>query len=312
MAEVNYKHLRYFWMVGKTGSIKQASEQLYVTPQTISSQLAELEESLEVVLFRKVGRGLALTDMGRKVFQYADEIFSLGNELLTLTQQKDLQKKQPFNIGIADCVSKAIAYQVIEPILTKLESTIRLHCKQAKLANLLSDLSIHRVDLVIADRPMPININVRAYNHLLGQSKLAIFGAASLVAVDSSLPFPERLNNANFLMPSDDFAIKKKLMQWFESHKVFPNMVAEFDDSVLMKLFGQRGFGFFAAPYAMSSFICEQYDVEVIGVIDQVFEQLYAITTERRLKHPAILSVIKSTAEIYSVALARSSDQNNV
>jgi LysR family transcriptional activator of nhaA len=299
MAEINYKHLRYFWMVGKTGSIKKASEQLFVTPQTISGQLAELEASLGVVLFRKVGRGLELSDMGRKVFHYADEIFSLGSDLLSLTQNKTLVKKQPFNIGIADNVGKAIAYRVIEPILLTLETSLRLQCKQAKLTQLLSELSIHRLDLVIADRPMPLNINVRAYNHFLGQSKLAVFGAASLIEAYGGRAFPALLSNANFLMPSDEFSIKKKLLQWFEANKIFPNIVGEFDDSVLMKLFGQRKHGFFVAPHAMASFICGQYDVELVGVIDTIFEQLYAITTERRLTHPAILSVIKSTTDIF-------------
>lgn len=299
MAKLNYKHLRYFWMVGKTGSIARASEQLFLTPQSISGQLTELEESLQVKLFRKVGRGLELSDMGRKVFSYADEIFTLGNELVKLTQNEDVIKCQPFHIGIADSVAKSIAYRVIEPIL-KLDKSIRLICKEGKLPNLLSEMSINKLDLVIADRPMPTNLNVRAYNHFLGESKLAIFGTKSLIQQNNSNEFPKNLNNANFLIPGEDFSIQKKLLQWFESKKVYPHIVAEFDDSALLKSFGQSGAGFFAAPNAIAEYICKQYEVEVVGVIDTFYEQLYAITTERKLTHPAIITLIKSTNEIYS------------
>ncbi len=299
MAKLNYKHLSYFWMVGKTGSIVRASEELCLTPQSISGQLAELEESLEVKLFRKAGRGLELSDMGRKIFSYADEIFTLGNELLKLTQNEDIKKCQPFHIGIADSVAKSIAYRVIEPIL-KLDNSIRLICKEGKLPNLLSELSINRLDLVIADRPMPTNLNVRAYNHFLGESKLAIFGTRNLIQENEGDSLAKILNNANFLIPGEDFAIQKKLLQWFESKKINPRIVAEFDDSALLKSFGQSGAGFFAAPNAIAEYICKQYEVEVVGVIDTLQEQLYAITTERRLTHPAIISLIKSTTEIYS------------
>jgi LysR family transcriptional activator of nhaA len=299
MAKLNYKHLSYFWMVGKTGSIVRASEQLFVTPQSISGQLAELEQSLNVKLFRKAGRGLELSDMGRKIFSYADEIFTLGNELVKLTQSEDVIKCQPFHIGIADSVAKSIAYRVIEPIL-KLDNSIRLTCKEGKLPNLLSQMSINRLDLVIADRPMPTNLNVRAHNHFLGESKLAIFGKRSLIEENAGEAFPKILNNAKFLIPGEDFAIQKKLLQWFESKKIYPHFVAEFDDSALLKSFGQSGAGFFAAPNAIAEYICKQYEVEVVGVIDTLQEQLYAITTERRLTHPAIISLIKSTNEIYS------------
>ncbi len=305
MAQLNFKHLRYFWMVGKTGSIARASEQLFLTPQSISGQLAELEDSLEVKLFRKVGRGLELSDMGRKIFGYADEIFTLGNELLKLTQNEDAVQSQPFHIGIADSVAKSIVYRVIEPIL-KLDNSIRLICKEGKLTNLLSEMSINRLDLVIADRPMPTNLNVRAYNHFLGESKLAIFGTRNLIEEHAGATFPKILNNANFLIPGEDFTIQKKLIQWFESKKVYPHIVAEFDDSALLKSFGQGGAGFFAAPNAIAEYICKQYEVEVVGLVDTLSEQLYAITTERRLTHPAIIALIKSTAEIYSRDVAHS------
>ena len=299
MNNLNFKHLRYFWMVGKTGSIARASEQLYLSPQSISVQLGDLENSLGVQLFRKVGRGLELTDMGRRVFSYADEIFSLGNELLEVAQLQQVRKSIPFRIGITDSVPKSVAYRVIEPVL-HMDEPIRLICREGKLADLLSEMSVNQLDLVIADRPMPSNLNVRAYNHLMGESKLAIFATKSLIGTQSEKSFPKVLHNAPFLMPGEDFAFQKKLLSWMESKKIYPNIVGEFDDSALLKSFGQAGAGFFAGPDAIADYICRQYEVERLGQVETVTEQLYAITTERRLTHPAVVSIVKATAEVFS------------
>ena len=310
MNNLNYKHLRYFWMVAKTGSIVRASEQLYLSPQSISGQLGELENSLGVQLLKKAGRGLALTEMGRKIFSYADEIFSLGTELLEVAHQQPVKKSTPFRIGITDSVAKAIAYQVIEPVL-HLDEPIRLICREGKLASLLSEMSVNQLDLVIADRPMPANLNVRAHNHLLGESKLAIFAAKSLIEAYSEMyietaqakTFPYHLHGAPFLLPGEDFTYQKKLIAWFEAKKIYPTIVGEFDDGALLKSFGQAGAGFFAAPLAIADYICRQYAVEQVGHIDSVTEQLYAITTERRLTHPAVIAIVKATANIFTNTL---------
>ena len=306
MSSLNYKHLRYFWMVAKTGSIVRASEQLYCSPQSISGQLGELENSLGVQLLKKAGRGLELTEMGRKIFSYADEIFSLGTELLEVAHQQPVKKSTPFRIGITDSVSKSIAYQVIEPVL-HLDEPIRLICREGKLASLLSEMSVNQLDLVIADRPMPANLNVRAHNHLLGESKLAIFAAKILIETYSeSKPaaiFPYHLHGAPFLLPGEDFTYQKKLIAWFEAKKIYPTIVGEFDDGALLKSFGQAGAGFFAAPLAIADYICRQYAVEQVGHIDTVTEQLYAITTERRLTHPAVIAIVKATANIFTKTL---------
>jgi LysR family transcriptional activator of nhaA len=299
MKNLNFKHLRYFWMVGKTGSIVSASEQLNLSPQSISAQLGGLENNLGVQLFRKLGRGLELTDIGRRIFSYADEIFSLGNELLEVAQDQEVRKNIPFRIGITDSVPKSVAYRVIEPVL-RIDEPIRLICREGRLADLLSEMAINQLDLVIADRPMPTNINVRAYNHLLGESRLAIFATKSLLAKYQELSFPNILHNSPFLMPGADFAFQKKLITWMETKKIYPNIVAEFDDSALLKSFGQAGAGFFAGPDAITDYICRQYKVEKVGNIDTVTEQLYAITTERRLTHPAVISIVKATAEVFS------------
>ncbi len=297
MNNLNFKHLRYFWMVAKTGSIARASEQLYLSPQSISGQLGELENSLGVQLLKKAGRGLELTEMGRKIFSYADEIFALGGELLEVTQNQSRKKSIPFRVGISESVAKSVAYKSLEPVL-HIDEPPRLICHEGKLADLLSQLSVNQLDLVIVDRPMPTNINVRAHNHLLGESKLAIFASESLIA-QSSQPFPAMLHNAPFLMPGEDFTFQTKLIAWFESTKVYPIIVGEFDDGALLKSFGQAGAGFFAAPMAIADYICQQYSVQQVGHIDTITDQLYAITTERRLTHPAVMAIVKATAEIF-------------
>jgi LysR family transcriptional regulator, transcriptional activator of nhaA len=303
MTNLNFKHLRYFWMVAKTGSIARASEQLYLSPQSISGQLGELENSLGVQLLKKAGRGLELTDMGRRIFSYADEIFALGGELLDVTQNQQVRKSVPFRIGVTDSVPKSVAYRIIEPVL-HIDEPIRLICREGKLSNLLAEMSVNQLDLVIADRPMPANINVRAHNHFLGESKVAIFATPFLIqstlAANENKPFPQLLNGAPFLMPGDDFTFQQKLQAWFESKKIYPRAVGEFDDGALLKSFGQAGAGFFAAPQAISAYICAQYKVEEIGHIDAVTEQVYAITTERRLTHPAVKAIVQATSDLFS------------
>ena len=299
MNNLNFKHLRYFWMVAKTGSIARASEQLYLSPQSISGQLGELENSLGVQILKKAGRGLELTDMGRRIFSYADEIFSLGDELLNVTQNQLVKKSAPFRIGITDSVAKSVAYRVIEPVLHIAES-VRLICREGKLDSLLAEMSVNQLDLVIADRPMPTNLNVRANNHLLGESKIAIFAAKDLIAKHQHKKFPQLLNDAPFLLQGEDFTFQKKLISWFEMHKVYPQIIGEFDDGAMLKSFGQAGAGFFAAPLAIADYICNQYQVEKVGQIDSVTEQLYVISTERKLSHPAVVAIIRATTEVFS------------
>lgn len=299
MSALNYKHLRYFWMVAKTGSIVRASEQLFLSPQSISGQLAEFENRLGVPLFRKAGRGLEMTEAGRRVYSYADEIFALGNELLDLVEDQKARRPQPFRIGIADCVPKSVAYMVLEPAL-RVSDPVRLSCREGKLAILLSEMSIHRLDLVIADRPMPATLNVKAYNHVLGESPLAVFGAPVLLERLPEKSFPAMLHKAPFLMPGEDFATHMKLSQWLDARKLLPQVIGDFDDSALMKIFGQAGAGLFAAPAATAEFVCRQYGVVQVGEIDGVNEQLYAITPERKLTHPGVISVVNASREIYA------------
>lgn len=292
MAALNFKHLRYFWMVAKTGSIARAAEQLHLTPHSISGQLREFSETLGVELFRRSGRNLELTDAGRRILSYAEEIFTIGDELLAVLYDQKTKKTLPFRVGVADSVSKLVAYRLVEPAL-KLEEPVRLVCREGRLASLLAELSIHHLDMIIADRPMPTNLNVRGYSHLLGESGLTVFGVRRL-AQKLSGSFPASINDAPFLLPGEDVTIRPKLIQWFEANDLQPNIVGEFDDSALMQSFGQAGAGFFVAPTAIADHVCEQYKVEEVGRIGSVVEQLYAITTERRLSHPAIVAISKA------------------
>jgi LysR family transcriptional activator of nhaA len=295
MTTLNFKHLRYFWIVAKTGSIARAAEQIHLAPHSISGQLKEFEATLGVELFRRVGRNLELTEAGHHILGYAEDIFSIGDELLDALRDPKEKKTLPFRIGIADSVSKAVAYQLVEPAL-KLGVPVRLICREGRLSSLLAELSIHRLDMIIADRPMPTHLNVRGYNHLLGESGLSVFCTRNL-AKKLSGTFPFSINKAPFLLPGEDVAIRTRLLQWFEANNLLPRIVGEFDDSALMKAFGQASAGLFAAPTAIIKHVCEQYKVVEIGRIDAIVEQIYAITTERRMTHPAIMAISKAAHE---------------
>ena len=292
MSTLNYKHLRYFWMVAKAGSVVGASERLHLTPQSVSGQLSAFEARLGVALFNRVGRRLELTEAGRRVLRYAEEIFALGDELVDVLEDPAARPVLPLRVGIADSVPKQVAYRLVAPAL-ELPEPVRLVCREGRLAALLADLSVHRLDMVIADRPMPTTLNVRAYNHLLGESALAVLGVpALLVATDGD--FPALLDEAPFLLPGEDVSVRASLLQWFESQRVRPRIVGEFDDSALLTAFGRAGAGFFAAPAAIVGDVIEQTGAVEVGRIPAIAEQLYAITAERRLTHPAIVAISAS------------------
>lgn len=291
MAGLNFKHLRYFWMVAKAGSIARASEQLHLTPQSISGQLGEFENTLGVELFRRVGRRLELTETGQRLLGYADQIFTLGDEMLESLRTGVHVQSVPFRIGIADSVPKLVAYRLVEPSLDWPEP-LRLICREGRLTTLLADLAVHRLDMVIADRPMPENLNVRGYDHFLGQSGISIFGTATL-AGKAAADFPRSLDGVPFLMPGVEVALHSRLLRWFETERLRPRIIGEFDDSALLMAFGQAGSGFFAAPTAIEEFIVRQHEVRVLGRIDTVREQIYAITNERKLSHPIVSAICR-------------------
>ncbi|MCZ4306274.1 LysR family transcriptional regulator [Zoogloeaceae bacterium G21618-S1] len=305
MASLNYKHLRYFWAVAKAGSIVRAAESLHLTPHAISSQITALEASLGAKLFEREGRRLILSVTGKRILAHAETIFSLGDEILDIVGDPAARDMQPLRIGISDSVPKAVAYRLVSPAL-RLDDPVKLTCREGRLDALLADLAIHRLDLVIADRPMPARLSVRGFNHLLGESALSVM-ASTAVRQAHSGPFPGCLDHAPFLMPGEDTAIHAPLSEWFDRHGIRPRVIAEFDDSALLKAFGQAGAGFFAAPSATNDYVCRQYGVEVVGQIDEVIEQLYAITTEGKLTRPEILAIQQAARqEIFGPPAPRS------
>lgn len=291
MAVLNYKHLRYFWVVAKSGSIARASEQLHLTPQSISGQISEFEENLDIKLFRRAGRGLELTERGERMLGYAEQIFTLGNELLDSIHEDAKPQSIPFRIGIADSVPKMVAYQLIEPVLSNHEH-VKLICREGRLANLLGELAVHRLDMVIADRPVPDNLNVRSYDHFLGESGISVFAAQSLLDKANG-EFPDMLDAQPFLLPGAEVVLHARLARWFDAERLRPRIIGEFDDNALLMAFGQAGAGYFAAPTAIENYIARQYGVKIIGRIDAVREQIYAITNERTLTHPIISAICR-------------------
>ncbi len=289
MNNLNYKHLRYYWMVAKTGSIARAAEQLHLTAHAISGQISELEQNLGVALFRRTGRKLELTDAGRRILNHADEIFMLGDELLDVLRDQVATKARRFCVGIADAVSKALAYRLLEPAMRQ-EEPLRLICREGRLTLLLSELAVHKLDLIIADQAMPAHLNVRGYSHLLGECGLTVFATPGL-AQSLKGEFPALLHQAPFLLPGQEVALHPKLLTWLDSHQLRPKIVGEFDDAPLMKAFGQGGVGLFVAPSAIRKQTCTQYDVVEVGQIDDITEQIWAISNERHLTDPAIIAI---------------------
>lgn len=295
VGKLNYKHLQYFWAVAKAGGVARAGEQLHLTPQSISGQLRVLENALGEALFRRAGRNLELTDTGRLVLSYADEIFSLGAELEAALGQRPAERTLQFRVGITDTVPKTVAYRLLEPALY-LPQKVRLVCREGRLTDLVVELAVHRLDLVIADRPMPPAINVRGYSHQLGECGVTFFAAPALLPICGTA-FPQCLDGAPLLLPGEDAAVRHGLQRWFEVQRIRPRIAGEFDDSALLKAFGQAGAGIFAAPSVIAEQIVRQYDVVVVGATEAVTEQFYAISVERRLSHPAVVAVSRAARQ---------------
>lgn len=289
MEALNYHHLFYFWMVAREGSIAAACEQLDVSQPTVSSQIRSLERSLGLRLFAREGRGLVLTDAGRVAYRYADEIFSLGRELRDAIAGRPAGHPLRLSVGVIDAMTKLVVARLLEPAL-RLEEPVRIVCSEGSVEELLGDLARHRLDIVLSDIPLAPGAAVRAYNHQLGESEVAIFGPPAL-ADSLTGTFPRSIEGAPMLLPAEHTAMRRSLEHWFESLDLRPRVVGEFEDSGLMKAFGRSGFGLFAAPAIIEREVCAQYQVRMIGRIESVREQFYAISIDRRLKHPAVVAI---------------------
>lgn len=294
---MNYKHLHYFWTVVRTGGVLRASEQLHLTPQTLSGQIRLLEERLGRPLLRKAGRGVEPTEAGRLVMQYADEIFTLGGELEeALRGGRDRPPAPLLRIGIADSVPKTVAYHVVEPAL-RAEPPPRLQCVEGKLPALLGELAVRRLELVVSDVPMPGHLGVKAFTHLLGQSRIAFFASTALLARGgltvrkARARFPAVLATLPLLVPGLDSALRPRLEAWLRQQALAPPIAAEFDDGALLKAFGREGRGVFPAPAVLAAEIERQYGVARLGTADGLVEEFYGISAERRITHPAVAAI---------------------
>ena len=297
---LNYKHLHYFRTVAKAGAINKAAEKLHLTPQTLSGQIGTLETRLGVALFRRSGRRLELTDAGRTALTYADEIFQVGAELEDVLQNEAATRVHPFRVGIADVVPKAIAHQLLAPALT-LPDPVRLVCREDRLAELVAELSIHRLDMVLADRPLPPNMDIKGYSHPLGECGI-VFMAAPTLALDPTAGFPAILHGAPLLIPGEDSALRVPLLRWLERQGIEPVIVGEFDDSALMGAFGQAGAGVFAVPQTTAQAVTHQYGVVELGQTGDIRERFFIISVERRLSHPAVLAVSEAARRRFGAA----------
>lgn len=289
MEWLNYHHLYYFWTVAREGSISKACDQLYVAQPTISAQIAALEKSLGDKLFTRTGRSLLLTDTGRLVYRYAEEIFSLGRELSDAVKGRPIGRPMRLVVGVADVLPKLVAYRLLEPAM-RLTQPVQLICREGPPERLMAELSVYGLDLVLSDAPVGPQVKVRAFSHLLGESGISFFAEPKLAAAYRR-GFPRSLHGAPFLLPSPHTSLRRSLDAWFEAQDVRPVVKAEFEDGALLKTFGQTGIGLFPASTVVENDVRRQYGVRLVGRTDAIREQFFAISVERRLRHPAVVAL---------------------
>jgi LysR family transcriptional activator of nhaA len=305
MEWLNYHHLLYFWSVARWGSVVRASAELRLAQPTISGQVHRLEDVLGAKLFDRVGKKLVLTNTGRTVFRYADEIFSLGNDLMETLKDRPSARPLRLTVGVADALPKALVQHLLEPAF-HLGRPIQLLCREDRaVEDYLGALAGHELDLVLADRPLAPGIQVHAFNHLLGTCGTTFLATAKL-ARSCRAGFPDSLERVPFLLPAGHVTVRREIDRWFESCQVRPTVVAEFDDSALMYAFGQQGKGVFPSPTVFEAEFRRLYDVAVVGHVKQVRQQFYAISVERRVQHPAVLAIIKAAQQEVFGAASRS------
>jgi LysR family transcriptional activator of nhaA len=295
MTPVNYNQLYYFYLVAREGSIARISEQLHITPQTISGQISALEHSTGSALFNRSGKKWSLTEMGRLSFRYAEEIFQLGDELKSVLKHQKVSQWQTFTVGITDVLPKAFIYEMLKPVFL-LPQQLRLICREGDQASLLAELAMNRLDLVLTDQPLLPSSSIKAYNHEITSSDTSFFASHKLMQRLAEQAFPACLHQAPMLLQSKRSIIRQRLDAWFEQLHIAPQIIAEFDDSALMKAFGQQGLGIFSAPSYIEQNICQQYQVQVIGRTEGVREVFYAISPERKITHPAVLQLVNALA----------------
>jgi LysR family transcriptional activator of nhaA len=286
MTPLNYKHLHYFWVVAQEGSITRAAERLGLAVQTISGQLSLLERQLGKALFNSQGRGLVLSDAGRVALGFADQIFQLGDALVEAVQTSDSESTLRLRAGISDGIPKLLAYRLLSSV-TSMPVDIRLICDEGEFETLLAELALHRLDVVLTDRAAPVGGNLKVFITRLGDFENGLFGTPELVERYQA-GFPQSLDGAPLLLPTRHNALRGRIDRWLESAGIRPKIVGEFEDSALLNTFGRGGLGIFPAPLALAGQIESQLNARALGPMVGVREQIYAISNERRIRHPAI------------------------
>lgn len=292
---INYHHLLYFWTVAREGSIARACEQLHLTQPTISGQLRKLEQAVGGKLYERAGREIALTDLGQMVFRYADEIFTVGRELMDAVRGQSTGRRLRLRVGVPDYMPKLIVYRLLAPAFA-LDEPVQVVCTEGKMDRLLAQLAVHELDVVLADSPAGSMVRIRSFNHPLGECDVAFYGTTKLKKKYKS-GFPDSLNEAPILLPTENTTLRRSIDHWLISQEVHPDVVGEFEDTALMKVFGEAGLGLVPAPTVIEAEISHQFGLEIVEIIPQVREQFYAITVERKLRHPAVVAISASARE---------------
>ena len=294
MQWLNYHHLFYFWTVAHEGSVTAAAEKLQLSRPTVTGQLRSLERSLGNKLFRQSGRRLSLTEFGLTVLAYADDIFATGQELQR-TVRGVTGEAQRLIVGVPDEMPKLIVFRLLQPAF-KLPERPRIVCREGKRDDLLADLAVHRLDLVLADAPLDASSSVKAFNHKLGECGVTFFARPDS-AKKLKRNFPASLSGHPMLLPTPTTTMRRLIDRWLDEHQIHPLIAAEFEDSALMKVFGQAGVGAFPAPSVIEREVIKQYDVKPVGRVESLRERFFAISVERKLKHPAIVAITAAARE---------------
>ncbi|MBM3836520.1 MAG: LysR family transcriptional regulator [Verrucomicrobia bacterium] len=289
MEFLNYHHLRYFWSVAREGSLTKAAAKLRVSQPTISAQIQALEGVLGEKLFRRAGRGLALTDVGQQVLSYAEEIFSLGQDLLNSVKQRPTSRPLRLHLGVSDALPKLVVYRIIEPIF-RFPQPVQVSCWETKLTDMLIELAAYRLDVVLADEPASTGVTTRVFNHFLGECGVT-FCALPVLADKLKRGFPRSLNGAPALLPMSSSGLRRSLEKWFQATGVRPRLAAEIEDPALVNVLALHGLGFMPVPTFVVEEVINRFGFRAIGRTDECQQQFYAITPERRLTHPAVTAI---------------------
>ena len=293
---LNYHHLYYFWVIAREGSIKHACDVLMLSQPALSVQLRTLEDAIGEPLFERVSRGLVLTEVGKTTYRYADEIFRLGHELTNTLKGREPGHPVRLVVGIAEVVPKMVAYKLLKAVFQQFEH-IKIICWEGRLERLLGELALHTLDIVLTDAPVPPTVSIEAHSHVLGETGVSLFGIDSL-ARQYRRKFPQSLDGARFLLPTNNATLRRGIDEWFRKHDIHPIIVGEFEDGATMKAFAQEGHGIFPGSTVVAKEIARQYQVRTIGHVTGLKERFYGVTVDRRIKHPAVLAISQSAKEL--------------